>query len=154
MEGDWEGNHEDSELDLLSKSCPRNKLNFGLEQYKIKFAEWCLHNLERTEFDIAVRMLIVMQTSFATLEFDPGSGRTLAACLKHASRTRDIVSTKVIWIVEAFEKSEKIFLPAPAREEDKEREVTFVLMINLVADGWVTREQPAYHRGITVGNDC
>ena len=24
----------------------------------------------------------------------------------------------------------------------------------LVADGWVTREQPAYARGTTVGNDC
>ena len=24
---------------------------------------------------------------YSTLEFDPGSGRTLAACLKHASRT-------------------------------------------------------------------
>ena len=24
---------------------------------------------------------------YLTLEFDPGSGRTLAACLKHASRT-------------------------------------------------------------------
>ena len=112
MEGDWEGNHEDSELDLLSKSCPRNKLNFGLEQYKIKFAEWCLHNLERTEFDIAVRMLIVMQTSFATLEFDPGSGRTLAACLTHASRT-DLLSAQRHF--GAFENL-KDFLPAPARD--------------------------------------
>ena len=29
-----------------------------------------------------------------TLEFDPGSGRTLAACLKHASRTNDVFCTK------------------------------------------------------------
>ena len=29
-----------------------------------------------------------------TLEFDPGSGRTLAACLKHASRTEQVFSTK------------------------------------------------------------
>ena len=27
------------------------------------------------------------QYKYLTLEFDPGSGRTLAACLKHASRT-------------------------------------------------------------------
>ena len=26
---------------------------------------------------------------YLTLEFDPGSGRTLAACLKHASRTNE-----------------------------------------------------------------
>ena len=30
-----------------------------------------------------------------TLEFDPGSGRTLAACLKHASRTEYVSCTKV-----------------------------------------------------------
>ena len=29
-----------------------------------------------------------------TLEFDPGSGRTLAACLKHASRTEFVFCTK------------------------------------------------------------
>ena len=48
-------------------------------------------------------------------EFDPGSGRTLAARLTHASRT---VFTSV----------------------------------NIVADGWVTREQPAFKRGIASGN--
>ena len=52
-------------------------------------------------------------------EFDPGSGRTLAACLTHASRTDE----------------------APSGTE-------------LVANGWVTREQPAFQRGTTVGNDC
>ena len=54
-----------------------------------------------------------------TKEFDPGSGRTLAARLTHASRTG--------------ERS---------------------LLLELVADGWVTREQPAFQRGTTVGNDC
>ena len=34
------------------------------------------------------------QYKYLTLEFDPGSGRTLAACLKHASRTELVVSTK------------------------------------------------------------
>ena len=52
-------------------------------------------------------------------EFDPGSGRTLAACLTHASRTGLIPSG-----------------------------------INLVANGWVTREEPAFQWGTTVGNDC
>ena len=52
-------------------------------------------------------------------EFDPGSGRTLAACLTHASRT----------------------------------EVKFS-DLTLVANGWVTREEPAFQWGTTVGNDC
>ena len=51
-------------------------------------------------------------------EFDPGSGRTLAARLTHASRT-----------------------------------VTRSLLLWSVADGWVTREQPAFLRGITFGNE-
>ena len=54
-----------------------------------------------------------------TQEFDPGSGRTLAACLTHASRT-------------GYDSSE----------------------LYLVANGWVTREQPASLRGITTGNGC
>ena len=29
--------------------------------------------------------------SFSTLEFDPGSERTLAACLTHASRARTLL---------------------------------------------------------------
>ena len=53
-----------------------------------------------------------------TKEFDPGSGRTLAARLTHASRT--------------------------SRES---------LLSKRVADGWVTREQPAFKRGITFGNE-
>ena len=52
-------------------------------------------------------------------EFDPGSGRTLAACLTHASRTGS----------------------APSGTD-------------LVANGWVTREEPASQWGTTVGNDC
>jgi hypothetical protein len=55
-------------------------------------------------------------------EFDPGSGRTLAACLTHASRTR--------------------FSRAFGQSED------------LVANGCVTREEPAPDLGITVGNVC
>jgi hypothetical protein len=55
-------------------------------------------------------------------EFDPGSGRTLAACLTHASRTR--------------------FSRAFGQSED------------LVANGCVTREEPAPDLGITVGNGC
>ena len=57
-------------------------------------------------------------------EFDPGSGWTLAACLTHASRT------KHCWW--RFVKID----------------------FDLVADGWVMREQPAFQRGTTVGNDC
>ena len=52
-------------------------------------------------------------------EFDPGSGRTLAACLTHASRTEQSPSG-----------------------------------LYLVANGWVTREEPAFQWGTTVGNDC
>ena len=56
-------------------------------------------------------------------EFDPGSGLTLAACVTHASRT-------VFW-------KEK----ATVLERQKR-----------VANGWVTREQPAFHKGIAAGN--
>ena len=52
-------------------------------------------------------------------EFDPGSGRTLAACLTHASRTEIFGS---------------------------------LLLDILVADGRVTREQPALQWGTTAGN--
>ena len=52
-----------------------------------------------------------------TKEFDPGSGRTLAARLTHASRTEKVAS-----------------------------------VIFLVADGWVTREEPASESGIASGN--
>ena len=52
-----------------------------------------------------------------TKEFDPGSGRTLAARLTHASRTEKIAS-----------------------------------VVFLVADGWVTREEPASESGIASGN--
>ena len=58
-------------------------------------------------------------------EFDPGSGWTLAACLTHASRT------ELLWQI-----------PSGWR------------WFNLVADGWVTREQPASKRGTTAGNGC
>ena len=54
-----------------------------------------------------------------TKEFDPGSGRTLAARLTHASRAE--IESLLSWSA---------------------------------ADGWVTREQPAFQRGTTVGNDC
>ena len=57
-------------------------------------------------------------------EFDPGSGWTLAACLTHASRTKHFG-----W---RFVK----------------------IRFDLVADGWVMCEQPAFQRGTTVGNDC
>ena len=57
-------------------------------------------------------------------EFDPGSGRTLAACLTHASRT-----------------------------EINETEISVEVTLNLVADGRVTREQPASQWGITFGNE-
>ena len=60
-------------------------------------------------------------------EFDPGSGRTLAACLTHASRTE----TNAELMVACY----------------------WIFLFNLVADGGVTREQPAFQRGITVGND-
>ena len=49
-------------------------------------------------------------------EFDPGSGQTLAACFKHASRTEVKCSTKHFYMRCLVE-----YLP-------------------LVADGWVTRE--------------
>ena len=52
-------------------------------------------------------------------EFDPGSGRTLAACLTHASRTE--ISESLLFDI-------------------------------LVADGRVTREQPALQWGTTSGN--
>ena len=51
-------------------------------------------------------------------EFDPGSGRTLAARLTHASRTSGDPSG-----------------------------------LKLVADGGVTREEPALQRGIPFGNE-
>ena len=60
-------------------------------------------------------------------EFDPGSGRTLAACLTHASRTKISAEMKIACY--------KIFL------------------LILVADGRVTREQPASQWGITFGNE-
>ena len=50
------------------------------------------------------------------VEFDPGSGQTLAACFKHASRTEVRFSTEYIYMGYSVEN-----LP-------------------LVADGWVTRE--------------
>ena len=59
-------------------------------------------------------------------EFDPGSGRTLAACLTHASRTEILADLTIACY-------------------------TIILSI-LVADGRVTREQPAFQRGITAGN--
>ena len=52
-------------------------------------------------------------------EFDPGSGRTLAACLTHASRTGTFISVKV-----------------------------------RVANGWVTRRQPADRMGTTFRKEC
>ena len=33
---------------------------------------------------------------FLTIEFDPGSGRTLAACLKHASRTNKLLAQRCL----------------------------------------------------------
>ena len=56
-------------------------------------------------------------------EFDPGSGWTLAACLTHASRTR------------------LFHLRIRLMKED-----------HRVADGWVTRGEPAPCWGITTGN--
>ena len=50
------------------------------------------------------------------VEFDPGSGQTLAACFKHASRTEVRFSTEYFYMRYSVEN-----LP-------------------LVADGWVTRE--------------
>ena len=50
------------------------------------------------------------------VEFDPGSGQTLAACFKHASRTEVRFSTECSYMEYSVEN-----LP-------------------LVADGWVTRE--------------
>ena len=60
-----------------------------------------------------------------TWEFDPGSGWTLAACLTHASRTK---------LDFRFFRNDEWY--------------------DWVADGWVTRGQPASYRGITVRNDC
>ena len=50
------------------------------------------------------------------VEFDPGSGQTLAACFKHASRTEVRCSTKHFYTM------------------------CLVECLPLVADGWVTRE--------------
>ena len=61
-------------------------------------------------------------------EFDPGSGRTLAACLTHASRTEISADLMIACY--------------------------WIFLLILVADGRVTREQPALQRGTTVGNDC
>lgn len=52
-------------------------------------------------------------------EFDSGSERTLAAWIRHASRTKETNS---------------------------------LLIVSLVANGLVTREQPALKRGIVLGN--
>ena len=59
-------------------------------------------------------------------EFDPGSGRTLAACLTHASRTEIHADSKIACY--------------------------WTILCILVADGRVTREEPAFQRGITNGN--
>ena len=75
--------------------------------------EVSLKELDRTRFKTQKRIKYKL-----TKEFDPGSGRTLAARLTHASRTSDES-----------------------------------LLSKRVADGWVTREQPAFKRGITFGNE-
>ena len=38
--------------------------------------------------------------------------------------------------------------------EDAARKFSDGIAVDWVADGWVTREQPAYKRGITAGNGC
>jgi hypothetical protein len=43
----------------------------------------------------ACLVLVMIVSSFFNGEFDPGSGRTLAACLTHASRTDHMIS--VVW---------------------------------------------------------
>ena len=90
----------------------RNKEKDNDSQYR-EMSDWALE-------------MILTQKRKNTIfrEFDPGSGRTLAACLTHASRT------KFIWNATSVKWS-----------------------LNLVADGWVTREQPAFQRGITFGNE-
>ena len=78
-----------------------------------------LSNIARSKFiqKLDLRRYGALDTIF--WEFDPGSGRTLAACLTHASRTGLSPSG-----------------------------------LSLVANGWVTREEPAFQWGTTVGNDC
>ena len=61
-------------------------------------------------------------------EFDPGSGWTLAACLRHASRTR--------W---PFENCVLV--------------QSWIEILHLVADGWVTHGWSALKTGIPIGND-
>ena len=65
--------------------------------------------------------LVNVQTNIFIGEFDPGSGRTLAACLTHASRT--------------------------GRSDS-------LLLWSLVANGWVTRRQPALQMGTTPRKGC
>ena len=61
-----------------------------------------------------------------TREFDPGSGLTLAAHIRHASRT-EVVVMMLTWTENLFEGIED-----------------WLTTMALVADWWVTRKQPAY----------
>ena len=106
-------------------------------------------------------------------EFDPGSGRTLAACLTHASRTKHIASPsverinpsaftlgneKMFWQVSGEEKGSKyevrmrFTLFSKYQHFTKNMDSMFGEVICLVADGWVTREQSALYKGIASGN--
>ena len=80
------------------------------EQRKIAKQIELLSNLQRLYY--------VSNNIYNTIfvEFDPGSGQTLAACFKHASRTEVRFSTEYFYMRYSVEN-----LP-------------------LVADGWVTRE--------------
>ena len=77
-------------------------------------------NLENdTETETQERQQVPESIQDWTEEFDPGSGRTLAECLTHASRA-----------------------------ETRERKASAGRSHVLAADGWVTREQSVLHRGI------
>ena len=123
----WDTNKTPGRNDSKGENCVPCKLNNVKQLMQIStrvlriLRESNGFSLFFWELDIAINDLISWLRSWDIIywEFDPGSGRTLAACLTHASRT-------------------------DARS----------LLLKLVADGWVMREQPASKRGTTVGNDC
>ena len=113
----------DQEKPLKNSECLRqNKLKCERIELRSQGKDWKTEKsqFERTGQDDLKQTKVCIKYKL-TKEFDPGSGRTLAARLTHASRT---------------ELNESL------------------LLFNLVADGWVTREQPAFKRGITVWKDC
>ena len=97
---------------LKTKQCNRNHAHMISSQM--------LEQYPRNE-PVGRSWLVNVQTNIFIGEFDPGSGRTLAACLTHASRT--------------------------GRSDS-------LLLWSLVANGWVTRRQPALQMGTTPRKGC